>query len=200
MSYTNNFLSEMVDILDELDSNKIDEIIKEILKIRENNGRLFFLGVGGSAANASHAVNDFRKIANIECYTPIDNISELTARTNDDGWQSVFVEWLKTSKLNKNDAIFVLSVGGGNKEKNVSINLIKAIDYSKKVGAKVLSIVGKSDGYTYQNSDVCILIPSVNQKVITPQAESFQSVLLHLIVSHPILQQNEMKWESMITK
>ncbi|MFA4837327.1 MAG: SIS domain-containing protein [Dehalococcoidia bacterium] len=164
--------------------------------MRENKGRLFFLGVGGGAANASHAVNDFRKIAGIESYSPCDNVSELTARTNDDGWERVFVEWLKGSKLNKNDGVFVFSVGGGNAEKNISANLVRALEYAKTVGAKVLGIVGRDGGYTARVGDACVIVPTVNSATVTPHTEAFQGVIWHLIVSHPKVQVSEMKWES----
>ncbi|MDP2972804.1 MAG: SIS domain-containing protein [Deltaproteobacteria bacterium] len=174
----------------------IQRMVDYLIDIRRENGRLFFLGVGGGAANASHAVNDFRKICGMEAYTPTDNVSELTARTNDSGWESVFVDWLRGSKLNSRDAIFVLSVGGGNSEKNVSVNLIRALDYAKGVGAKIFGIVGRDGGFTAKMADACVIIPTVNPETITPHTESFQSVLLHLIVSHPSLKVSEMKWES----
>ncbi|NBV85186.1 MAG: SIS domain-containing protein, partial [Verrucomicrobia bacterium] len=158
-------------------------------------GRIFFLGVGGSAANCSHAVNDFRKIAGIECYAPTDNVSELTARTNDEGWSSVFVEWLKVSKLQRTDALFVLSVGGGNLEKNVSPNLVSALEFGKAVGSKIIGIVGRDGGFTAQVADVCILIPTVNPELVTPHSEAFQAVVWHLLVSHPALRINQTKWE-----
>ena len=161
-----------------------------------DGGRLFFLGVGGSAGNASHAVNDFRKICGIEAYTPTDNVSELTARTNDNGWESVFVDWLKGSKFNSKDGIFVLSVGGGNIEKNISVNLVHALDYAKEVGARIFGIVGRDGGYTSKVAHACIIVPTVNPETVTSHTESFQGILLHLIVSHPALKVSEMKWES----
>jgi D-sedoheptulose 7-phosphate isomerase len=197
MEYVNNFISDSIEILDKLDFIQIEKVMKEISIVKNYKGRIFFLGVGGSAANASHAVNDFRKIANIECYCPTDNVSELTARTNDDGWESIFEKWLEGSKLNDNDVIFILSVGGGNLEKNVSTNLIKAIDYAKKVGADVLGIVSRDGGYTLQKADACILIPVVNERTVTPHAESMQSLLLHLIVSSPLIAENKAKWEGL---
>ena len=164
------------------------------LNVKKNNGRLFVLGVGGSAANASHAVNDFRKLAGIETYAPTDNVAELTARTNDEGWQTVFSGWLKVSKLNSKDCLFILSVGGGNKEKVVSPNLIEAIDLAKVVGARVTGIVGRDGGYTAQNADVCLVVPNVNPETVTPHSESFQAVIWHLMVSHPKLKSNPTKW------
>ena len=166
------------------------------MKIRQGGGRLFFLGVGGGAGNASHAVNDFRKIAGIESYTPSDNVSELTARTNDEGWDTVFVEWLKGSRLNPNDGIFVFSVGGGDMERNISANLVRALQYAKVVGAKIMRIVGRDGGYAGQVGDACLIIPTVNPNTVTPHTEAFQGVIWHLIVSHPKVQVSEMKWES----
>jgi D-sedoheptulose 7-phosphate isomerase len=164
------------------------------LDVRKNGGRLFFLGVGGSAGNASHAVNDFRKLAGFESYSPTDNVSELTARTNDEGWNTVFSGWLKVSKLDSKDCLFVLSVGGGDKGKQVSVNLCEAIDYAQDVGARVISIVGKRQGYAASASTVCLIIPEVNSKHVTPHSESFQTVIWHLLVSHPDLQINGTKW------
>lgn len=197
MEYINTYIQNAIDIMNKLDFVQIEKVIQEICIVKRNKGRLFFLGVGGSAANASHAVNDFRKIANIECYAPTDNVSELTARTNDDGWAYVFEKWLEGSKLNDNDAIFILSVGGGNLEKNISVNLVRAIQYAKKVGADVLGIVSRDGGYTLQNADACILVPVINDKTVTPQAESFQSSLLHMIVSSPLIAENKAKWEGL---
>ena len=196
MDYIEKHLEESKKIIDSIDRKNIEGIIKIIVNIKKNNGRIFFLGVGGSAANASHAVNDFRKIAGIESYTPTDNVSELTARTNDDGWESVFVNWLKCNKINENDCIFVFSVGGGNKEKNLSVNLIHALDYSKEKGTKIVGVVGKDGGYTAKIADYCLIIPVVNYDSITPHSEAFQAVIWHLIVSHPDIKANEMKWES----
>jgi D-sedoheptulose 7-phosphate isomerase len=196
MDYIDRYFNEVLKIIGKLNRENILHIVKDLADLRKNCGRLFILGVGGSAANASHAVNDFRKICGIESYAPSDNVSELTARTNDDGWESVFVNWLKTSKLSSKDAIFILSVGGGNAEKNISVNLIKAIDYANESKAKILGIVGKDGGYTARNASNCVIIPVISEDTITPHSEAFQSVVLHLIVSHPDLKENQMKWES----
>jgi len=195
-NYTDKYLSEAIKIIQLVDKNSIDNAIELLSDVKKAGGRIFFLGVGGSAANASHAVNDFRKIAGIESYAPTDNVSELTARTNDDGWESVFVNWLAGSKLNSNDCIFIFSVGGGNIEKNVSVNLINALKFAKGKNSKIIGIVGRDGGYTAKVSDVCIIIPTVNNDTITPHSESFQSVIWHLIVTHPALKSFEMKWES----
>ena len=194
--YTQNFLQEASAIIDSLDQTQIDDMVAILAKLREEGGRLFILGVGGSAANAGHAVNDFRKIAGIEAYAPTDNVSELTARTNDDGWESVFAQWLAVSKLSSKDAVFILSVGGGNVEKNISANLVQALKLAQKVGAQIIGIVGRDGGYTLQVADACVLIPVVNPETITPHTEAFQAVVWHLIVSHPQLKQSAMKWES----
>ena len=194
MNFINKYLNETKEILDSLDENKIILLIDAIHKIKQKKGRIFFIGVGGSAANCSHAVNDFRKICSIESYAISDNVSELTARTNDEGWESVFVEWLKISKINKNDCLFVLSVGGGNSSKNISPNIIEAVKYSKLKKAKILGITGKKTGYTQNNADVCLVIPNVNDLNITPHSESFQSLILHLIVTHPKIKKNKTKW------
>ena len=196
MDYIRHYLGEVRKVVDSINTNEIQKIVESLVHLRAKDGRVFFLGVGGSAANASHTVNDFRKICGIEAYTPVDNVSELTARTNDSGWETVFVEWLKGSKLNSKDAVFVLSVGGGNLEKNVSANLIHAVNYAKEIGARIFGIVGRDGGYTSKVADVCIVIPTVNSQTVTPHTESFQSILLHLIVSHPSLKVSEMKWES----
>lgn len=177
-----------------IDIEILDELINNLYEIREKNGRLFFLGVGGSAANASHAVNDFRKLCGIECYSSTDNVSELTARINDDGWDSAFVKWLEVSKLNYNDAIFILSVGGGNLEKNVSVNLVNAIKYAKDLSAKVLGIVGRDGGFAKKNGDCVLLIPNLDERLVTPIAESYQGIIWHSIVSDPKLQINQTKW------
>jgi len=195
-SFTLNHIQESIEILKKLDYKCIDEIIDNLIEIRNNNGRVFFLGVGGSAGNASHAVNDFRKITNIECYAPTDNVSELTARTNDEGWDTIFSEWLKVSNFNSNDCVFVLSVGGGNLEKNISPNLVTALKLAKNVKAKILGIVGKDGGYTAKVADAALIIPIVNTNSITPHTESFQALVWHLIVSHPKLKINQTKWES----
>ena len=171
-------------------------IAQKLSEVKKRRGRLFLLGVGGSAANCSHAVNDFRKIAGIESYAPTDNVAELTARTNDEGWQSVFLEWLKTSNLTSNDAVFVFSVGGGSLEKNISPNLVRAISFAKQLNADVMGIVGRDGGYTATAADACVIIPTVNEQTVTPHAEAFQAVIWHILVSHPLLKSNETKWES----
>jgi D-sedoheptulose 7-phosphate isomerase len=196
VSYAQQHLEEASDIIRKLNVDAIEKIAELLAEIKAAGGRIFFLGVGGSAGNCSHAVNDFRKIADIECYAPTDNVSELTARTNDEGWATVFVEWLKTSKLSARDGLFILSVGGGNLEKNISPNLVEAISYARVVGAKVTGIVGRDGGYTARAADVCVIVPTVNSETITPHSESFQSVILHLLVSHPILKLTQTKWES----
>lgn len=198
MQFINNHLSEAIEILKKIDAIKIQAIIDYLVKIKKDSGRIFFLGVGGSAGNASHAVNDFRKILSIEAYAPTDNISELTARTNDEGWATIFSEWLKISKLGANDALFIFSVGGGDESRNISPNLVEAIKYAKTVNATVLGIVGRDGGYTYQNANACLVIPTVNSNSITPHAEAFQAVIWHLIVSHPYLKDKTTKWESVV--
>src|SRR5437868_4433912 len=197
MQFTDQYLAEARSILDALDRAAIERLADELAGVRQRGGRLFILGVGGSAANASHAVNDFRKLAGIEAYAPTDNVSELTARTNDDGWNSVFAQWLKGSQLNEKDAIVVLSVGGGNLEKNVSANLVSALQLAKERGSAILGIVGRDGGYTAQVADVAIVIPTVNPANITPHTEAFQAVVWHLWISHPTLKVAETKWESM---
>ena len=194
--YTDCYLSEVKDIVDQLDKDSIHRMIRALVEIRERGGRLFFLGVGGSAANASHAVNDFRKICGFEAYTPVDNIAELTARVNDEGWENIFVEWLKKSRLCENDGVFVLSVGGGNLEKNISPNLVRAVEFARARNAIVLGIVGRDGGFTARWADACVLIPPVNHETITPHTEAFQAVVWHLLTSHPALKVHEMKWES----
>jgi D-sedoheptulose 7-phosphate isomerase len=196
MSYARQHLEESKRVIDGLDADAIEKVVDVLHATRERGGRLFFLGVGGSAANCSHAVNDFRKIAGFEAYAPTDNVSELTARTNDEGWPSVFVEWLRTSRLNKNDALFIFSVGGGNVEKNISPNLVYALKLAKEVGASVVGVVGRDGGYTKQVADACVLIPTVNESNITPHSEAFQAVVWHLLVSHPKLKAKQTKWES----
>lgn len=196
MEFIGQFLDEAVQIINQVDRGQIKKTIDILAETRAHQGRLFFLGVGGSAANASHAVNDFRKISGIEAYTPTDNVSELTARTNDEGWDTVFADWLKVSRLNTKDMIFVLSVGGGNVEKNVSPNLVKALEYAKNVGSKIVGIVGRDGGYTAKVANACIVIPTPNPVHTTPHAEAFQAVVWHLLVSHPKLKQAETKWES----
>ena len=193
-SHVKTFFDEVKNIANNIDKKDIDNLAKEIRIIQKNKGRIFFLGIGGSAANSSHAVNDFRKLCNIESYAPTDNVSELTARINDEGWDTSLSNWLKVSKLNKSDAIFILSVGGGNIKKKVSVNLINAIKYAKKRKSKIFGIVGKKDGYTRINANVSILIPNVNDKLITPHTEAFQAVVWHCLVSHPLLQVHKTKW------
>ena len=194
MSYSKQHLDESVEITQAIDPETIEKIVDLLVDVKSTGGRLFVLGVGGSAANAGHAVNDFRKLAGIETYAPTDNVAELTARTNDEGWQTVFSGWLKVSKLNSKDCLFILSVGGGNKHENVSPNLIEAIDLAKEVGARVTGIVGRDGGYTAQNADVCLVVPTVNPSTVTPHSESFQTVVWHLMVSHPKLNSNPTKW------
>lgn len=194
MSYSKQHLDESIEITKQIDPSKVEEIVDLLADVKSRNGRLFVLGVGGSAANAGHAVNDFRKLAGIETYAPTDNVAELTARTNDEGWETVFSGWLKVSKLNANDCLFILSVGGGNKELNVSPNLVEAIDLAKEVGARITGIVGRDGGYTARNANVCLVIPVVNSSTVTPHSESFQTVIWHLLVSHPKLKSNPTKW------
>jgi D-sedoheptulose 7-phosphate isomerase len=196
MSHTAEYLAEATEILARLDRQAIERMASLLVELRGNGGRLFFLGVGGSAANASHAVNDFRKIAQIEAYAPTDNVSELTARVNDESWESVFVNWLRGSRLTARDMVFVLSVGGGDLERNISPNLVRALQYARHVGAKVCGVVGRSGGYTAQVADVCVIVPTVNPASVTPHAEAFQAVVWHLLVSHPALKAVETKWES----
>jgi D-sedoheptulose 7-phosphate isomerase len=196
MSFTEQFLAEARQVIDGLDRAAIDRSVELLAATRARGGRLFILGVGGSAANASHAVNDFRKIAGLEAYAPTDNVSELTARTNDEGWATVFESWLRTSRLRREDAVLVLSLGGGNLEKNVSPNLVAALQYARQVGATILGIVGRDGGYTAQVADACVLVPTINPVNTTPHAEAFQAVVWHLLVSHPDLKQAQTKWES----
>ena len=199
MSYTKQHLKEAAEIIDQLDVGAIEAVADRLSEIKRTEGRVFFLGVGGSAGNCSHAVNDFRKIVGIECYAPTDNVSELTARTNDEGWATVFTEWLKVSRLSSRDAIFVFSVGGGNLEKNISPNLVSAVQYAQSVGARVLGVVGRDGGYTGRVADACVIVPTVNSETVTPHSEAFQAVIWHLLVSHPKLKANQTKWES-VTK
>lgn len=196
MSYTKQHLAESVEVIARLDADIIERMAVMLADLRERAGRLFFLGVGGSAGNCSHAVNDFRKIVGIESYAPTDNVSELTARTNDEGWETVFVEWLKTSRLSANDMLFIFSVGGGNLEKNISPNLVRALQYAQTVGAKVTGVVGRDGGYTAKVADVCVIVPTVNPENVTPHSEAFQAVIWHLLVSHPALKAKQTKWES----
>ena len=195
-SYTEKHLAEASQIISQLDVGAIEQMVEHLVSMRQRGGRLFFLGVGGSAANCSHAVNDFRKIAGIEAYAPTDNVSELTARTNDEGWASVFVEWLKVSHLNDRDMLFIFSVGGGNVEKNISPNLVLALQYAKQIGASVVGVVGRDGGYTAQVADACVIVPTVNPETVTPHAEAFQAIVWHLLVSHPALKAAPTKWES----
>lgn len=194
MSYSKEHLNESIEITKAIDPETIEKIVDLLCDVKSLGGRLFILGVGGSAANAGHAVNDFRKLAGIETYAPTDNVAELTARTNDEGWQTVFSGWLRVSKLNSKDCLFILSVGGGDKEKNVSPNLIEAIDLAKEVGARVTGIIGRDGGYTAKKADICLVVPTVNPTTVTPHSESFQTVVWHLMVSHPKLKSNPTKW------
>ncbi len=196
MSFTKQFLAEVQQVTAQLDEAAIEKSADELAKIRERGGRLFILGVGGSAGNAGHAVNDFRKICGFEAYAPTDNVSELTARTNDDGWPSIFAEWLKGSRLNAKDGLLIFSVGGGNLEKNVSPNLVNAIQLAKQVGASVIGIVGRDGGFTAKEATACVIVPTVNPTHVTPHSEAFQAVVWHLFVSHPKLKVAQTKWES----
>jgi D-sedoheptulose 7-phosphate isomerase len=195
MTFSERHLQEAREIIDAIDVAPIERMVSILVQVRDGGGRLFFLGVGGSAGNCGHAVNDFRKIVGIEAYAPTDNVSELTARTNDEGWETVFVEWLKTSRLRPNDAVFVFSVGGGNLEKNVSPNIVRALQYAKDIGAKVLGVVGRDGGYTAKVGDAVSIVPTVNPDAVTPHAEAFQAVVWHLIVTHPLLKIRQTKWE-----
>jgi len=192
--HIHNFFNEVKNIAEKIDKKDIQKLAESINDVRKKKGRLFFLGVGGSAGNCSHAVNDFRKLCNIESYSPTDNVSELTARINDEGWDSSFSEWLKVSNLKKDDALFIMSVGGGNLKKKVSVNLVKAIMYAKTKKSKVFGIVGKKNGYTRVHANVSVLVPNINDKLITPHTEAFQAVIWHCLVSHPLLQIRKTKW------
>ena len=196
MSFAATFLAEANEIVTRIDPTAIERIVEALVQLRSREGRLFILGVGGSAGNASHAVNDFRKLVGIEAYAPTDNVSELTARTNDEGWETTFAAWLEVSRLRKDDAVLVFSVGGGDLERNVSPNLVRAVQYAKGVGATVLGIVGRDGGYTGREADVAVIIPTVNDAHVTPHSEAFQGVVWHCIVSHPSLKANATKWES----
>lgn len=196
-TFTRQFLGEVSQIVSTIDADSVERLATGLAAVRDGGGRLFILGVGGSAGHASHAVNDFRKICGFEAYAPTDNVSELTARTNDEGWESTFVEWLKTSRLSRADALLIFSVGGGNKEKNVSVNLIRAIDLARERGAKVFGIVGRDGGYTAEAADECVVIPPLFRERITPHTEGLCAVVWHLLVSHPALQQSATKWESL---
>jgi D-sedoheptulose 7-phosphate isomerase len=194
MTYSQRHLQEAAEILQRLDTAAIEKIAAVLAETKAASGRVFFLGVGGSAANCSHAVNDFRKLAGIECYAPTDNVAELTARINDDGWESTFVEWLKVSRLNDKDTVFILSVGGGDVDRNVSPNLVAAARHAKLIGAKVVGILGRDGGYTAQIADAAVIVPTVNPITVTPHSEAFQAVIWHLLVSHPLLKVNDTKW------
>ena len=198
MTFTQQFFEEAGQILEQIDTQAVDRLVALLAATRGAGGRLFILGVGGSAGNASHAVNDFRKITGIEAYAPTDNVSELTARINDEGWATVFERWLRVSRLRADDMLLIFSVGGGNLEKQVSPNLVEALKYAQSVGAKIGGIVGRDGGYTAQVADACVLIPVVNADHITPHSEAFQAVVWHLLVSHPDLKQEQTKWESVI--
>ena len=197
MSFSRQFLTEAKQVIDGLDVDAIERVVAILAETRASGGRLFILGVGGSAANASHAVNDFRKITGMEAYAPTDNVSELTARTNDEGWATVFEAWLAGSRLRAEDTLLVFSVGGGNLEKQVSPNLVSALQYAKSVGAAIGGVVGRPDGYTAQVADACVVVPAVNPAHITPHAEAFQAVVWHLLVTHPALKAAETRWESL---
>lgn len=196
MNYAQQHLNECIEIIKLIDPDQIEKVANLLSTVKSEGGRVFFLGVGGSAGNCSHAVNDFRKIAGIESYAPTDNVSELTARANDDGWASIFVEWLKISKLIPKDLVFIFSVGGGNLKKNISPNLVEALNYTVSVGAKITGIVGRDGGYTAEVADICLVIPTINPNNVTPHSEAFQAVIWHLLVSHPKLKANQTKWES----
>ncbi len=195
-TFTEQFLEESITLIKGVDVAQMEAMATGLATLREGGGRLFILGVGGSAGHASHAVNDFRKICGLESYTPTDNVSELTARTNDEGWDTTFSEWLKVSRLGAKDGLLIFSVGGGNKEKNVSVNLVRALELAKERGAKVFGIVGRDGGYTKQVADACVVVPTVHKDRVTPHTEGFAAVLWHLLVSHPALQQKATKWES----
>ena len=196
MNFIRRYLQEVGEIAAQLDADAIDRLVQQLVAVRARGGRVFFLGVGGSAANASHAVNDFRKLTGLECYAPTDNVAELTARTNDEGWPTVFAAWLETSRLNDKDAVFIFSVGGGDAAKNISPNLVHAIDLAKSRGAPVLGIVGRDGGHTARAGTAVVIVPTVDPEHVTPQAESFQAVVWHLLVSHPDLKRAGTKWES----
>jgi D-sedoheptulose 7-phosphate isomerase len=195
-SFSRSFLDESIEILRQIDAEAIDRLAGGLARIRDHRGRLFILGVGGSAGHASHAVNDFRKICHLESYTPTDNVSELTARINDEGWETAFSEWLRGSRIGPNDAVLVFSVGGGNVEKNVSVSLVRAIEVAREAGARVFGIVGKDGGYTKRVADECVLIPVLNAQHITPQTEGLAAVIWHALVTHPALKVAQTKWES----
>ena len=194
MTFTQQFLAEVVETVRRLDPERIEALARGLDEVRAAGGRLFFLGVGGGAGHAGHAVNDFRKLAGFEAYAPTDNVSELTARTNDEGWETTFAAWLQGSRLTARDAVFVFSVGGGSLERNVSLNLVRALDYARSIGARIFGIVGRDGGYTAQVADVCVVVPTVNADHVTPHTEAFQAVIWHLLVTHPTLKQQATKW------
>ncbi len=197
MDFIENYLSESKQIIDRLDRGSIDAVVAVLAATKERGGRLFFLGVGGGAGHASHAVNDFRKLVGLECYAPTDNVSELTARTNDEGWETVFAAWLKTSRLGPKDTVFVISVGGGSRQAYVSPNLVGALQWAKQVGAGIVGVVGRDGGYTARMADACVIVPTVNPAHVTPHTEGFQAVVWHLLVTHPRLKSLPTKWESL---
>ena len=200
MEYAKRYFEEVENIAKSIDLEVIEKMVQIIWDVKEKKGRLFFIGVGGSAANCSHAVNDFRKIGGIECYTPNDNVAEITARTNDEGWETVYAPWLECSRLSDNDAVFVFSVGGGSKEKNISVNLIKALELAKSVGSKILGIIGRDGGYTKKVADACLIIPTQSPDTITPHAEAWQAVVWHMLVTDPRIITMSNKWESLERK
>lgn len=195
--YVTRYLEEVREVAGRIDRNAVERLVDLLVAVRDRGGRVFFLGVGGGAGNASHAVCDFRKIAGIEAYAPTDNVAELTARVNDDGWETSFANWLQGSRLGAADAVFVLSVGGGDVERQVSVNLVRALEFAKAVGARVCGVVGRTGGFTAKVADACVVIPTVNPETVTPHTEAFQAVVWHLLVSHPRLQRSPMKWESL---
>ena len=194
MSYTDEYLGQVVQVVEGINRQAVDALVELLVRVRQVGGRLFILGVGGSAGNAGHAVNDFRKLAGLEAYAPTDNVSELTARINDDGWDTSFARWLEGSRLQSKDLVLVFSVGGGHREMNVSVNLVKALEYAQSVGAQIGGIVGRDGGFTAQVADACVVVPTVDEHTVTPLAESFQSVIWHLLVSHPEIQVADTKW------
>jgi len=196
MTHINQYIQETIKILELIDQSQIQSTLDLLLQLRARGGRLFFLGVGGGAGHASHAVNDFRKIAGIEAYTPSDNVSELTARVNDEGWETAYAQWLRGSRLGSNDMVFVFSVGGGDVERNISCNLVRALQYAKEVGATICGVVGRDGGFTARVADACVVVPVVNRDTVTPHTEAFQAIVWHLLVSHPAIKVAEMKWES----
>jgi D-sedoheptulose 7-phosphate isomerase len=199
MNYTSQYFVEAIQIFRLINQESVESMLDLLFEVRCQKGRIFFLGVGGGAGHASHAVNDFRKIAGFECYAPTDNVSELTARINDDGWDTAYRNWLEGSQLRQQDAVCVFSVGGGDEERNISSNLVSALQYAKQVGAKICGVVGRDGGFTARVSDACVVIPTVNPATVTPHTESFQAVIWHLLVSHPRLKASEMKWESVLS-